>query len=434
MVNMVKWMAKPAPLLESSRERYGDMWTLRLMGNTTFVFVSDPALIEDFFTADPDVLRAGAAHQRIGTALLGEGSLLLLDEPEHQEMKDLLMPPFKTDHVERYKQGIQRVAEEEIENWPLGEPMQMLPRMQRVALNVIMTTTFGGTEGEELETLRDRVHNLLEWAGSPLHMGHLHLAHRRGKAYPKGFVRVRDALNESIFGVIDSMRKDPALGERDDVLSMLLQARWADGSPLNDSQLRDQLVTLMIQGHSTTATALAWGLERMTRHPQVVERLRDEAQSNSGEEYLDAVVKETLRIRPPLPIAGAREVSRPFRLGDYEIPADTLVAACIYLLHRHEKLFPEPDRFRPERFLEQSPGPYEWIPFGGGHRHCIGASFALSQLKVVLREIVLRTRFESTEQPDEKIQRRGVGFSPAKGAEVVVKERVPAGGAASVAA
>lgn len=433
-VNMVKWMAKPARVMESSRERYGDMWTLRLMGDTTFVFVSEPDLIEDFFSADPDVLRAGAAHRRIGTALLGEGSLLLLDEPEHAEMKDMLMPPFKTDHVERYREGIRRVAEEEVSGWPLDEAMPMLPRMQSVALNVIMTTTFGGTEGEELQTLRDRVHNLLEWAGSPLHMGHLHLAHRRGKAYPKGFTRVRDALDESIFGVIESRRKDPAAAERDDALSMLLQSRWSDGSPLTERQLRDQLVTLMIQGHSSTATALAWAIERLTRHPQVMERLREEAESNGGEEYLDAVVKETLRARPPLPIAGAREVSRPFRLGEYEIPADTLVAACIYLLHHHPRLFPDPESFRPERFLEQTPGKYEWIAFGGGHRHCIGSSFSVLQMKIVLREIALRTRMEPAEQGDEAIQRLGVAFAPKRGARVVIKERVPAGGTASVAA
>ena len=431
---MVKWMAKPAPLIESARARYGDMWTLRLMGGTTFVFVSDPDLIEDIFTADPDVLRAGAAHQRIGTALLGEGSLLLLDEPEHNQMKNLLFPPFKTDHVERYREGIQQVAEEEVAKWPVDEPMPTLPHMQRIALNVIMTTTFGGTEGEELETLRDRVHNLLEWAGSPLHMGHLHLAHRRGKAYPKGFLTVRDALDESIFGVIEGMRKDPGLSEREDVLSMLLEARWDDGTPLTDRQLRDQLVTLMMQGHSSTATALAWAIERITRHPQVVERMREEAESNGGDEYLDAVVKETLRVRPPLPIAGAREVSRPFQLGDYEIPADTLVAACIYLLHRHERLFPEPERFRPERFLEHTPGKYEWIAFGGGHRHCIGSSFAVTQMKEVLRTMVLRTRLEPADPADEAIQRRGVGFSPARGARVVVKQRVPASGAASAAA
>ena len=427
---MVKWMGKPAQLMQASRERYGDMWTLNLLGNTTFVFVSEPDLIESFFTADPDVLRAGAAHQRIGTALLGEGSLLLLDEPEHMQIKNLLMPPFKGDHVKRYREGMVRVAEQEVETWPLKEEIPLLPRMQSIALNIIMTTTFGGTEGEELGTLRTRVHNLLEWAGNPLHMGHLHLAHRFGRGYPKGFIKVRDELNESLYGIIARLRQDPNLGERDDVLSALVQARWDDGSPLTDQQLRDQLVTLMIQGHSSTATAVAWSLERVTRHPEVMERLRDEAGSNGSEEYLEAVVKESLRARPPLPIAGAREVSRPYQLGEYEIPADTLVAACIFLLHHHPSIYPEPERFRPERFLEHPewgrPGDYNWIAFGGAHRACIGAAFALTQMKVVLQTIVQRLRLEPADPADEKIRRLGVGFAPARGARVVIQERVPA--------
>ena len=266
---MVKWMARPAALLEASRERYGDLWTLRLMGNTTFVFVSDPKLIEDVFNADPDVLQAGAAHRRIGTALLGEGSLLLLDEPEHMEIKELVMPPFHGEALERYREGITRIAEQEIAEWPLNEPLPMLPRMQRIALDVIMTTAFGGTEGADLANLKTRIRDLLEFASSPLRMGQLHLAHRREKGYPKVFVRVRDALDEAIFDVIGRIRNDPNIEERTDVLSMLIRARRQDGSALTDRELRDQLVTLMMQGHTSTATALAWALERLTRHPEV---------------------------------------------------------------------------------------------------------------------------------------------------------------------
>jgi cytochrome P450 family 135 len=425
-VNMVKWMGKPAQLLESSRKQYGDMWTLRLLGSTVFVFVSDPDLIEPFFTADPYVLRAGAAHQRIGTALLGKGSLLLLDEPDHMEIKDLLSPPFKRDHVERYREGIARVTEEEIESWPLGEPISMLPRMQRIALNVIMTTTFGGTTGADLELLRDRIRNLITWAENPVHMGHLHLAHRFERGYPKGFIRVRDELNESLYAVIKRYRDDPALDERDDVLALMIRSRREDGSSLSDQQLRDQLVTLMMQGHTSTATALAWALERITRHPEVMEKLRAEAESGDEEKYLYAVVQESLRARPPLPIAGAREVNEPFELGEYEIPKDTLVAACIWLLHQNEKLYPEPEKFRPERFLDPGDTRWTWIPFGGGHRSCIGASLALTQMKIVLKTLALRTRLEPPEQAPEKAQRRGVGFSPQKGGQVIVRERVRA--------
>jgi len=431
---MAKWMGKPAPLMEASRAQYGDMWTLQLLGNTTFVFVSEPTLMEQFFTADPDVLRAGAAHQRIGTALLGARSLLLLDEPEHMEIKNLLMPAFKSDHVQRYREGIERVVLEEINSWPLYEPLPMLPRMQKIALDTIMTTTFGGTTGTELENLRDRIRDLIGWAENPAHMGHLHLAHRFEKGYPKGFLRVRDALDDALFDVIHRYRNDPRLDERDDVLAMMIQARREGGGALSDKQLRDQLVTLMMQGHTSTATALAWALERLVRHPAVLDRLRDEEGSVGGDgEYLDAVVKESLRARPPLPIAGAREVSRPYQLGEYEIPADTLVAACIWLLHQHEGLYPEPQRFRPERFLERPATQWTWIPFGGGHRHCIGASLALMQMKIVLRTLALRTRLEPAAQADEPAQRRGVGFSPASGGLVVLQDRAREG-AARVAA
>jgi cytochrome P450 len=425
-VNAVRWLGRPAATLEAARARYGDVWTLRLLAGNNFVFVSDPDLIEPVLNADPEVLLGGAAHQRVATALLGEGSLLLLDEPEHSELKDLIMPPFNADHVQQYRAGMTRVVEREVETWPLNEPISMLPRMQWIALNVIMTTAFGGTEGEELETLRSRIQDLLDVSESPLRMGRVHLAHSRNKGYPKVFVRVRDAANEAIYTVLESIRNDPRLEERADVLSMLIRARRKDGSPLSDSQLRDQIITFMIQGHASTATALSWTIERVTRHPQVVERLREEALGNGPGEYTAAVIKESLRARPPLPIAGARLVSRPYRLGEYELPAGTMVAVCIYLLHRDPRLYPEPDRFRPERFLDGEPGRYEWIPFGGGPRHCIGASFALTQMEIVLSTIVARTRLAPTEQADEKIRRRGVGLSPRHGGRVIVQERFPA--------
>jgi cytochrome P450 family 135 len=432
-VNMVRWMSRPAALMESARAKYGDLWTLRLMGNTRFVFVSDPQLVEAVFNAEPDVLMAGKAHQRIGVALLGRGSLLLLDEPEHMEIRNLIMPPFQRDHVQRYREGMARIATRELETWPLNEPIPMLPRMQNIALDVITTTVFGGTEGAHVEALRVSIRDMLEWASNGARMGKLHLDHRRGKPYSKSFVRVRDALHASIRASIEHSRSDPNLEGRDDVLSMLIRARHSDGSPLTEQELRDQMITLMWQGHTSTATALAWALERLARHPDAFEQLRAEAESGGGD-YLDAVVKECLRLRPPLPNAGAREVSAPFEVGGYEIPEGTLVSVAINLLHLHEDLYPEPYEFRPERFLNKTAPPYTWIPFGGGARQCIGGNFAIAQMKEVLRTIALRTRLVPAEQADEKPARRGVGFSPSKGARVIVKERVPVGGAATVSA
>jgi cytochrome P450 len=256
----------------------------------------------------------------------------------------------------------------------------------------------------------------------------MHIANRVGK-YPKSFVRARDRVDEAIFAAVEQTRNDPRLDERDDVLAMLVQARHDDGSPMSDRELRDQLITLLLQGHQSTATALAWALERLMRHPDAFERLRAEAQTG-GDEYLDAVVNETLRVRPPVGLV-MRMVRRPFQLGEYEIEPGTLIAPCIYLIHRNERLWDEPERFRPERFLEQKPDRYAWIPFGSGERHCIGRSFATTEIKVVLRTIALRTRLAPAEETDEEIVRAGIMFSPSRGARAVLKERMPAAHAAT---
>jgi len=250
--------------------------------------------------------------------------------------------------------------------------------------------------------------------------------------FPKAFLKVRDGLDAAIYDTIERARRDPNLAERDDVLGMLLTMQHDDGSAVTDREIRDHMVTLLIQGHSSTATALSWAVERLTRHPQMFDRLREEAQ-NGGDEYLDAVMKETLRSRPPLPLA-AREVSQPYQLGQYELPVGALIACSIYLLQRRADLYPDPDRFDPERFLNKPAPPYTWIPFGGGMRQCIGGSFAIAEIKVVLRTLALRTRLAPADQKDEQIKRAGVGFSPSRGGRIVIQERVPASGATSVAA
>jgi len=263
-------------------------------------------------------------------------------------------------------------------------------------------------------------------------MTKLHLAHRRGKSLPKDFLKARNPLDAVILEEIERARKDPRIEERDDILALLLQARHEDGSPMTDRELRDELMTLLIQGHTSTATALSWAFERLARHPDSFERLRTEAQ-NGGEEYLDAVFHEVLRLRPPIPIA-PRRATRPYRLGDYEIEEGTLIAPAIYSVHRREDVYPDPEKFRPERFVDQPAGTYTWIPFGGGDRHCVGRSFATSEIKTVVRTVGLQARLAPAEQADEGITRRGILFSPKDSAKVVVKERVPAPGAANVAA
>jgi cytochrome P450 family 135 len=430
--NTYDWMRHPAELMENGRARYGDVWTLGLMRGTTFVLVSDPKLVEQVFKTDPTELHAGEANSMIGTALLGENSVLLLDEEAHTTQRKLLQMPLHHDRVHRYREVMTRLCEEEVASWPLREPIPLLPRMQSITLRVIMTAIFGVTGGPQQERLHSRIQGLLQWASSPWRMTKLHLAHRRGKSLPKDFLAARNPLDEVILEEIERARKDPRIEERDDILALLLQAKHEDGSPMTDSELRDELMTLLIQGHTSTATALSWAFERLARHPDSLERLRTEAQ-NGGEEYLDAVFHEVLRLRPPIPIA-PRQATRPYRLGEHEIEEGTLIAPAIYSVHRREDVYPEPERFRPERFLDQPAGTYTWIPFGGGDRHCVGRSFATSEIKTVIRTVALQARLAPAEQADEGITRRGILFSPKDSAKVVVKERVPAPGAAGVPA
>jgi cytochrome P450 len=328
--------------------------------------------------------------------------------------------------VERYRERMEQIADAEIDSWPLGEEISMLTRMQAIARTVIMETIFGGTETEDLRTLDTKVENLLAYARKPQNMELVHIAARREKGFPKGFLRVRDELSEAIYTVLARLRSEPEAEERDDVMSMLLRARREDGTALSDQELRDQLVTLLIQGHSSTATGMAWTLERVVRHPQVMERLREEAQSD-GREYLNAVLKESLRVRPPLANTSMRKVARPYRLGDYELPEGTLLTVAIYLIHRNPSVYEDPTAFRPERFLDWKPGRYDWIPFGEGHRHCIGSTFALTQMETVIGAVMRRTRLEPAEQADEKVKRLGIGFSPKGGARAIVTERTPSG-------
>jgi cytochrome P450 len=423
-VNTYKWMVKPAACLEDGQKRFGDIWTLRMLKQTTFLVTSSPALIKEVFSADPTVLHAGEANMMIGTALLGEYSVVLLDEDVHTAQRQLLLPHFGNERVARYHDVMARICEEDLATWPLHEPMELLPRMQAITRRVIMTAIFGVTGGEAQERLEALIRTLLDWGARAWNMAKLHRASRReGGEMPKDFLERRDPLDAAVYEEIERARRDPHLEERDDILAMLVQGRHEDGSPVTDREVRDQMITLLIQGHTSTATALSWALERLIRHPDKVERLR--AETEDGDAYLDAVVWETLRLRPPNPIV-VRKVNQPFRLGEYDLEVGTVIAPCIYLLHRRADLYPEPERFRPERFLEEPVDPYKWIPFGGGDRYCIGRNFAVSEIKSVLRTVLRQARLAPVEQRDEQIKKRGILLSPTGSTRAVVEERMPA--------
>jgi cytochrome P450 len=354
---------------------------------------------------------------------MGNHSVILLDEDEHTASRNLLLPPFHRDSIQRFSDHVARACEKNLTSWPLHTPIELLPRMQEITLDTIMAAVFGVT-GPTVERLRARITDLVAFGADERRVVLMHVAGRLGRV-PRSFVRVRDPLDTVLFEVIEAARRDPRLDERDDVLAMLLGTRHEDGTPLADRELRDILVTLLMQGHMSTGTALAWALERLTRHPAMLERLRAEVESGS-EEYLDAVINEVLRLRPPVGLA-MRMVKQPYEIGGYEVPPGMLLAPCILMLHRREDIYPNALEFQPERFLDKPTGTYTWIPFGGGQRHCIGRSFATLEIKVVLRTLALQARFAPSEQPDEEITRRGIMFSPKQNALAVLRERVPAG-------
>jgi cytochrome P450 len=417
-----RWIARPAAFMEDSARRYGDMFTLRITHEGTWVFISDPDAVKQVFTGDPRLLHAGEANIVL-LPVLGSHSVLLLDDDAHMAQRKLMLPPFHGERMRGYEETMAGVAAREIERWPAGEPVSAWPTMQAITLEVIMRTVFGVRESARLERLGEVLRNLLAFAAQPQRMALLATLGPRRVA-DLGLVRsVIEPADELIYEEIHARRDAPDLAERDDVLSLLLQARHDDGTEMSDKELRDELMTLLVAGHETSATALAWALDALTHHPATLTRLRDEI--GAGDEtYLDAVIKEVLRLRPVIALV-LRRLIEPMEIGGRTLPAGVNVAPCIYLLHRRADVYDEPRAFRPERFLEKPPGTYTWIPFGGGVRRCLGASFAQFEMKVVLRELVSRLDIRAARPEPERRVRRAIVFAPSRGGEIVVEGSDP---------
>jgi cytochrome P450 len=406
------WGFRPGPFMERCQRRYGDMFTLKIASEGTWVFVTHPDAVKQVFTGDPRLLHAGEGN-KVLMPLLGQNSVLLLDEDPHMRQRKLMLPPFHGERMRAYRDVMTSVTEAELERWPQGDPFELWPRMQAITLEVIVRTVFGVSEGQRLAALRSALRELLEWGSDPRRLMLVGMLGPSRLKHIRSFTGARDRADELLFEEIRERRSAPDLAERDDVLSMLLQARYEDGSGMSDEELRDELMTLLVAGHETTATALSWAVERLVRHPEKLERL-----ASGDEEYLDAVVKETLRLRPVLPLV-LRRLTEPMEIGGRELPAGVAVAPCIYLMHRRPDVYPEPTRFRPERFLEEPAGTYTWIPFGGGVRRCLGATFAIFEMKVVLETIAARLRLTPADPRSERISRRLITLIPERGAQVV---------------
>jgi cytochrome P450 len=411
------WSRQAQWMLEQSRARFGRMFTLRIAYEGDWVMVSDPELVKQVFTGDPKIFHAGEGNQ-ILRPILGDNSVLVLDEKQHIGQRRLLLPPFHGERMQAYGEKMREIAVREIESWPTGTPYQLRPRMQAITLEIILETVFGVHGGERMAPLRDALREFLDLTTNPAVLVPLLLIGPDRIGGVPAFRRRIDRVDELIYGEIAERRAAEDVAEREDILSMLVAARHEDGSPMSDAEIRDELLTLLVAGHETTATALSWAMERLVRHPEKLERLRDEAFAGD-DAYLTATIQETLRLRPVIVIV-IRKLTEPVELGGYELPAGASVTPSIHLIHRDPEIYPEPERFLPERFLDNPPGTYTWIPFGGGIRRCLGAAFAQFEMAVVLRELVKRHDIRPVSPAPERSFRRAITETPRHNAEVVL--------------
>jgi cytochrome P450 len=407
----------PLGFLINFQRRYGDVFTVRFPFFERLVYVADPALVKEVFTGSPEQLHAGEANATVLEPALGPNSVLTLDEGPHMRQRKLLLPPFHGERIQLYGELIREVTMAEMESWPVGTPFALRPHTQRITLAVIMRAVFGVHDEERLA----RFERLIETFAARVNMITAFPPLRRslGRWSPWArFLHAREELDAFVYEEIALRRAEVEAGEEghDDVLSLLLQARHEDGSPMSDAELRDELVTILGAGHETTATGLAWAIERLLRAPRVLARLRESVAAGE-DEYLEATIKETLRARPVI-MDVARKLTAPLRIGGYEVPAGCYVLPAIAAVHYREDLFPNPEEFRPERFLEGRPDTYAWIPFGGGVRRCIGAAFAEYEMRVVLRAVLERAELSAPDPRPEKVKVRNITLAPGRGTRV----------------
>jgi cytochrome P450 family 135 len=412
------WMGVQRPVSSrlQMRERYGPVFATRdaIMG--VMYHVGDRSMVERMFKWKPPEYNV-AEPREVMEPVTGPTSLLLLDGAHHIRMRKLMLPPFHGDAIAHYDRVIEEVTSSVIDEWRPGQTLRMRSVAQAVTLEVIIRAVFGITDGPRVDELK----RLLPGLSSPSPFL-LFMQRDLGPRSPWGrFLRRRDRVDELLYDEIRRRRDDPESDERRDILALLLSARDDEGHPLSDRELRDELITILLAGHETTATSIGWAFERLLRHPAALARLTEEVQAGEGTEYMDAVAKETLRVRPVITEV-FRAPSERTELGGYVFEADCQMAASIILVQLDPELYaPDPMAFRPERFLDGAPEPYTWIPFGGGVRRCLGASFAQLEMKVAIATILRRARLRAPRARDEKARFRGVTLLPSRGGEAIVE-------------
>jgi cytochrome P450 family 135 len=419
-VQTLRWLLRPISFLESCRRRFGDAFSVTFLGfQTPMVMLSDPDAIRALYSNPQHKLPPGRTLAL--RPIMGSRSLLLLEGREHLARRKLMLPPFHGARMRAYEDTVREVVAREVEGWPEQAPFALHPRMQAVTLEVILRAVFGVADPVRRARLAERLGRLLsDTSSSGLQFGVL-LSRRLGGPDPLARLGgLRGEIDAMLTAEIAERRADP----REDILSLLVTARFEDGEPMGDDEIRDQLMTLLLAGHETTATGLAWTFDLLLRHPPVLERLTA-AVDDGDDAYVRAVVSEALRLRPVVPLAG-RRLSQEMRLDGHVLPPDTDVTPAIWLAHTRAESYPEPYAFRPERFLDGAPSTYAWLPFGGGVRRCIGAAFAEMEMRVALAEIVRRRVLRPASGSAERVARRNVTFSPAHGTRVLAGARAAA--------
>jgi cytochrome P450 len=418
-VQLIVFMRYWAQFVTACRRRYGKVFTIRAAMAPPMVYVSDPAEIKKVFAGDPSIFHAGEANAMLG-GLLGDTSVLVIDDDVHRERRRLMLPPFHRDAVARQAGLMAEIAATNIAGWSVGRPFAVAPKMSEITLEVILRTVIGASDPARLAALRAVMPKLLNvglWASFAIARPEL----QRRRLWRA----LRDRMQEAdrlLYAEIAERRADPNLAERTDVLAMLVRATEEDGRALSDRELRDQLMTLLVAGHDTTATGLSWTLERLTRHPTILDKAVQaaDAEDSAGDEYLDAVAKETLRIRPVVFDVG-RALKEPVELAGYQLPAGVMVVPAIGLVHSDSQVYPDAERFDPDRMVGATLSPTTWFPFGGGNRRCLGATFAMVEMRVVLREILRRVELATTTAPSETQRVKHVIMVPRNGGRIRVR-------------
>ena len=421
------WAHRPFEYMEDLERRFGETFRLHFAGIRPFVLFSNPEHIREIFSADPEELYAGESNA-VMKPFLGAHSLLMLDGAEHLRQRRLVLGPLHGERMQQYGEQMAQLTHEAIDRWPLGTPFPIHPSFQATTLGIILRTVFGFDTGERLDAFSEAVTDFIDSGSTPALLFRP-LRVDLGRWSPWGRFRRAVERVDTLFYAEIHRRRAEGVGRRADVLSLLMEARDEAGTPLSDVELRDQLLTLLITGHETTATALAWFWHWVLKDEALHTALREEARAATSPAergarlpLLEATLRETLRLQPVIPTLG-RVLQRPMRIGGYDLPAGTRIMASIYLTHRRPSLYPEPERFLPQRFLDVRPSPWEWIPFGGGTRRCVGMAFALYEMKVVLATILSRTLLRRPPGPPVKVVRRGITLSTSQGMPVLLEER-----------